>query len=202
MTLLVAGVLLGIGVPNVMEMQRNGAMTAAANDLVTAALMARAEAVKRQAPTALCLTTEPLKTTLPIACATAAFADSPTHGVIVWSDDNENGTVDATDGNGAIDANEDILMRVEPQGDPLLVSANCGHVSYAPTGFPRTVAGICAGVAMPRVVLFCDDRGRRMASGTLSSARALTIDRIGRGQVFQEVADVNGWIGTAGATCP
>ncbi len=35
MTLLVAGILLGIGVPNVMEFQRNGAMTAVANDLIT-----------------------------------------------------------------------------------------------------------------------------------------------------------------------
>ena len=34
-TLLVAGILLGVGVPNVMEFQRNGAVTAAANDLVT-----------------------------------------------------------------------------------------------------------------------------------------------------------------------
>ena len=55
MALLVAGILLGIGVPNVMEFQRNGAMTAAANDLVTAMLMARTEAVKRQAPVTLVL---------------------------------------------------------------------------------------------------------------------------------------------------
>ena len=48
-TLLVAGILFGIGVPNFMEFQRNGAVTAAANEL-SRAPCARAEAVKRQVP--------------------------------------------------------------------------------------------------------------------------------------------------------
>jgi type IV fimbrial biogenesis protein FimT len=59
MTLLVAGILLGIGVPNVMEFQRNGAMSSAANDLVTGVLLARTEAVKRQVPVTLCLSADP-----------------------------------------------------------------------------------------------------------------------------------------------
>ena len=44
-TLLVAGILIGIGVPNVMEFQRNSAMTTAANQLLTGVIMARTEAV-------------------------------------------------------------------------------------------------------------------------------------------------------------
>ena len=59
MTLLVAGILLGVGVPNVMEFQRNGAMTAAANELVTGVLTARTEAVKRQVPVTLCASPDP-----------------------------------------------------------------------------------------------------------------------------------------------
>jgi hypothetical protein len=39
-------------------------------------------------------------------------------------------------------------------------------------------------------VLFCDDRGRRVAAGQLSSARVVTIDGIGRGQVYQEATNV------------
>ena len=62
MTLAVAGVLLGIGVPNFVEFQRNGTMTAAANDLVTGTLLARSEALTRQgtAPVVLCLSSNPL----------------------------------------------------------------------------------------------------------------------------------------------
>ena len=48
MTLLVAGVVLGIGIPNFIEFQRNGAMTAAANELLTGTLLARSEALKAQ----------------------------------------------------------------------------------------------------------------------------------------------------------
>ncbi|HUQ51320.1 MAG TPA: GspH/FimT family pseudopilin, partial [Gammaproteobacteria bacterium] len=72
MTLLVAGILLGIGVPNVMEFQRNGAMTAAANTLVTGLLMARNEAVKRQAPVTVCLSDNP--TAVAPTCAPNAVA--------------------------------------------------------------------------------------------------------------------------------
>ena len=35
MTLLVAGILLGVGLPNVMEFQRSAVMTGIANDFVT-----------------------------------------------------------------------------------------------------------------------------------------------------------------------
>jgi hypothetical protein len=80
------------------------------------------------------------------------------------------------------------------------VSANCGHVSFAPTGFTRAVAGLCTN--NPRNVLFCDDRGRRMAAGSLSSARVVRIDQTGRGQVLQESAAIDPLIGPLGATCP
>jgi hypothetical protein len=108
---------------------------------------------------------------------------------------------DGTDGNGVIDANEFVLMREVAPGGTIRVSANCGNVSYAPSGFTRTAGGLCNPVG-GRVIVFCDDRGRRVAAGSLSSARAVTIDRPGRGQVWQETADVNGAIGVAGATCP
>lgn len=200
MTLLVAGVLLGVGVPNVMEMQRNGAMTAAANDLVTATLMARAEAVRRQAFTALCLSPNPLDD--PPACSPIAVTDSSLHGVIVWLDENGNGVLtDPTDGNATVDPGEPVLMRVEPQGEPMRVSTNCGHVSYGPSGFPREIPNLCP-PPVDRTLLFCDDRGRRIASGSLSSARIVTIDPLGRGQVFQDEATVNTRIADTPGTCP
>ena len=89
-TLLVAGVLFSIGVPNMMEFQRNGVMSGAANELVTALLVARSEAIKRQSFVTWCLSTNP--TAAAPTCAPGPIADSATSGFIVWMD--ENGNVD------------------------------------------------------------------------------------------------------------
>ncbi|RPI62346.1 MAG: prepilin-type N-terminal cleavage/methylation domain-containing protein [Lysobacterales bacterium] len=216
MTLLVGGILLGIGVPNVMEFQRNGAMTAAANDLITAILMARTEAVKRQAPVGWCLTDDPMAAT-PV-CSQASVADSGTRGFIVWVDENDNFDAngariltDATDGNVVVDAGELVIRRTAAPGGRILMSVSCGYASFTPSGVLRQVAAHCnpaaPAAATPRAVLFCDDRGRRASSGNLSSARVVRIDRMGRANVLQETVDVNTWItalaaGGVTATCP
>jgi prepilin-type N-terminal cleavage/methylation domain-containing protein len=205
MTLLIAGILIGIGVPNVMEFQRNGAMTAAANQLVTGALMARAEAVKRQAPVGLCLSANP--TAAMPTCSPNPVADAPNLGFIVWVDENDNVDAngarvltDPTDGNAVVDGNELVLMRQEAPGGTIRVSANCGYVSYSANGWTQQAPGLC--FPNPRAIVLCDDRGRRVAAGSLSSARAVRIDRPGRAQVLQETGDVNPMIATSGATCP
>ncbi|MEO8464311.1 MAG: GspH/FimT family pseudopilin [Gammaproteobacteria bacterium] len=204
-TLLVAGILIGIGVPNVMEFQRNSAMTAAANQLLTGLIMARTEAVKRQSPVGICLSANPTAATP--TCSPNAVADAAALGFVVWVDENNNfdangarDLTNATDGNGVIDANELVLMREVAPGGTMRVSANCGNVSFGQNGFTRQAAALCA--PTPRVVVYCDDRGRRVAAGSLSSARAVTVDRPGRGQVLTETADVDAQIGVAGATCP
>jgi hypothetical protein len=51
--------------------------------------------------------------------------------------------------------------------------------------------------------LLCDDRGSRVAAGSLSSARVVRIDRPGRSVVLQEIFDVNPWVGVfPGVNCP
>jgi type IV fimbrial biogenesis protein FimT len=207
MTLLVAGILLGIGVPNVMEFQRNGAMTAAANNLVTAVLTARAEAVKQQAPTAFCLSDDPLAPT-PV-CAPGPVMNS-TRGFIVWVDENSNFDAsgariltDATDGNAVVDAGELILTRGTAPGGSIRASTNCGHIGFAPNGFTRRIGALC--FPAERAVLLCDDRGRRAAAGSLSSARVVLVNRPGRAHVLSETAAVDVWAAglvAAGATCP
>lgn len=80
-------------------------------------------------------------------------------------------------------------MREVAPGGTIRVSANCGYVSYGTNGWARGAAGLC-NPAAGRVMLYCDDRGRRVAAGSLSSARVVQIDRLGRGQVFQEATNV------------
>jgi len=208
MTLLVAGILLGVGIPNVREFQRNGAMTAAANDFVTGVLMARTEAVKRQAPVTICLSDNP--TDPNPTCAPDAVADS-TRGFIVWVDENDNFDgngarilTDGSDGDAVVDMGELVLMQSAAPGGTVRISANCGHVSFAPNGFTRAVPGECA--PNPRSLLFCDDRGLRIAAGSLSSARVVRVDLPGRGQVLQELAaitaEIAGPLAGVAPTCP
>ena len=212
-TLLVVGIVIGIGVPNMMEFQRNNANVAAANNLVTGLLMARAEAVKRQVPVTLCLSDNPNAATP--TCSPNPVANSGTRGFIVWVDENGNLNpvtqapilTDATDGNRAVDANETVLMRSAAPGGTIQLSASCGNVSYGPNGYPRTAGpGACA-TPTPVVVLYCDDRGNRATTGQVSTARVIQIDRVGRGQVLQELADVTNAIANpplsgVGPNCP
>lgn len=214
MTLLVAGILLGIGVPNVMEFSRNAAMTAAVNDFVTANLMARAEAVKRQAPVTLCLSDNP--TDPNPTCVAGSVSDSLTRGFVVFVDENDNVDADGariltdpTDGNAVIDAGELVLRQTDAPGvsSNVRISSSCGYVSFAPTGFTRAVAAQPCNT--PRLVLFCDDRGRRVAAGALSSARVVRTPSAGRAQVLSEVGEVtalitvlNSVVHNVPTTCP
>ena len=200
MTLLVAGILLGIGVPNVMEFQRNGAMTRDANDLVTGLLTARTEAVKRQVPVTLCLSDDP--TADPPTCSAAAVVNSNARASSFGSTRTATSTrsarpisTDASDGNAVVDAGETVLMRgiaIDPDST-LRLSANCGYVAFGPNGWTRAATGApCATTFVdgPQFMLYCDDRGRRPAAGSLSSARAIRIDPTGRGVVLTETAQV------------
>src|SRR5262245_52570424 len=148
MTLLIAGILLGIGVPNVMEFSRNAAMTAAANDFVTAALQARTEAVKRQAPVTFCLSDNPLDE-IP-TCQNGSVFGSLTRGYVVFVDENDNFNADgtrklddATDANAKVEAGELVLSRHVPTGanSSVRISNVCGYTMFAPTGFTRRATG-------------------------------------------------------------
>jgi prepilin-type N-terminal cleavage/methylation domain-containing protein len=194
--LAVAGVVLGLGVPNFIEFQRNATMTAAANDLVTGALLARSEALKLQGapPVVLCLSSTPLDETP--TCDIDAVLDTTDRGFIVWVD---------ADSELDYDAGETILMRSPAPGGTIRVSSNCPYVAYGQNGFSRKVADAC--FPSVRNVLYCDDRGRRVTSGTLSSARVVRLDKVGRAQVLIELADVSARIGNnadteVDGTCP
>jgi type IV fimbrial biogenesis protein FimT len=195
MTMLVAGIMLGIGVPNVMEMQRNGRMTAATNDLITAIVSARAEAVKRQMPTSWCFTDD--VTAASPRCLPTSVTDSvqgafTVTGFFTWVDDDGDNVVEATDGNAVVDAGETVLTRGVAPGLPTRYSGTCGHVTFSPTGFRRQVGTLCGtNLAAARVILLCDDRGRRVANGGLSSARIVRIDRVGRPAAMSESTQVN-----------
>jgi prepilin-type N-terminal cleavage/methylation domain-containing protein len=209
-TLLIVGVVVTIGVPNVMELQRNTAMTGAANEIITGILAARAEAVKRQVPVVLCASPDP--TAANPTCAPDGVGTNG--GFIVWADENGNFDAngapnlgDATDGNAAVDPGEAVLIQRDVPGGTINVWADSGYIAYAPSGFRRDVAA--TGLPSASWLLLCDDRNNRPASGQISSARAVRIDATGRGLVQQTQAEVANALAQivmsgpgAGATCP
>jgi len=223
-TMLVAGVLVAVGVPSFRDAQRNSAITAAANDLITGLLAARAEAVKRQVPVTLCASPDPSAAN-PVCAQDGAGANG---GFIVWVDwdpthvDPLTGTpiFTATDGNAVVDPGEttNILIRTPaplsaaPNGTLNVYAAttvggnvNSGYVSFGPNGFLRTAQGVGFGPATH--VLYCDDRGAKETYGAnFSTARLVRIEATGRANVEQALQDINGAGGALslipGAVCP
>jgi Tfp pilus assembly protein FimT len=205
-TVFVAAILLGFGVPSFLEFQRNNAIAAAANDLVSATLAARAEAVKRQVPVTLCASANPTAAN-PVCSPTGAGTNG---GFFVFVDENGNTNPltgepiinDATDGNAVLNNGEAVLLARPAPGGTINVFANTGVVSYGPNGFRRlTIAGLGAQPPLFNV-LYCDERGNRVTSSG-STARVVRIDQTGRGQTLRDVVDVTPAIATIpGAVCP
>ena len=194
-TLLVVGIVLGFGVPNFMEFQRNNAMIAAANEMITGLYVARTEAVKRQVPVTLCGSADPL-------VAAPVCGAGGNGGFIVFVDENNNGIVtDATDGNAAVDANEVVLLQRPAPGGTINLFGNGGqYVAYATNGFLVQTA---PGQALPSTttLLYCDERGNRDVGGR-SSARVVNVAPTGRAQVMQNLVDVVAAVAATGGVCP
>lgn len=184
-TVLVAGVIFGLGVPNLLEFSRNNAMTSVANDMVAAIQAARSTAVNRRLPVTLCASPNPVA-----ASPTCSPDASGTNGgYIVWVDDN---------GDAVVDAGEQIILQRDDLDD-IQIFANNGYINWDGTGWLNDIGGL--GLSA-RVLLFCDDRGNVVASGTLSAARAVRIEPTGRGRVINEVARIAPVVTALGAACP
>ncbi len=194
-TLLVAGIVLGIGVPNFMEFQRNNAMIAAANEMISGLYLARTEAVKRQLPVTLCGSPDPL-----IAAPVCGVGGNG--GFIVFVDENNNGVIgDPTDGNAEVDAGEVVLLQRDNPGGTINVSGNGGqYVAYGTNGFLVQTA---PGQADPSTtaMLYCDERGNKNTGGQ-SSARVVNVAVTGRAQVMRDQADITAAVAATGGVCP
>ena len=192
-TLLVGGIVLGIGVPSFREFQLNNAMIAQANDLVTGLYLARAEAVKRQAPVTFCASAN--ATTAAPTCGLGVEV-----GYIVFVDD-ANPLVDAgTDGTAIVDAGEAILLQHAPPGGTIVISADSTYVAYGIDGF---VVPQAPGQPLRSAtsLLFCDDRGNQDTGGR-SSARVVNVSPTGRAQVMQAQLEVATAVAVTGGICP
>lgn len=180
-TLLVAGLVLGMGIPSFTTFLANNRMAGAANDLVTSIHMARTEAVKRRATVSI--------------CASSNWADADPDcdlgggnaGWIVFAD---------ADGDVSVDAGEDVVYAHAPLADGITFGFDAGslpYIQFAGSGFPQA-----AGVGAPITnIILCDGRGDESTGGDgngneVAAGRWLQVGPTGRPQLYRLRDDVQG----------
>lgn len=187
--MLVAGIVLGLGIPNFTTFTRNGEMASAVNSLVASLHLSRTEAVKRRLPITVCGSSDPLIATPP--------CDGGTGGFFAFVDvDDTDGDLLA-DGDGVLDAGEEIVFQRARPADQVNTTVDPDiSVTYQSDGFVDP--------DLPRieVVLYCDGRGNLDAGNGESVARAVRIPRTGRPQLQTTVAEIANAAAQTGGVCP
>ena len=117
-TIAIAVILLGLGVPNFIDFIRNNRLVSQANDFVTALNYARSEAIKRNIRVTVCSSA---------TGTTCAGSTSWEQGWIVFADNN---------GDGVVDVGETVLhVRQSLENGNTLRAAIRQRVTYQTTGF-------------------------------------------------------------------
>ena len=172
-TMLVVGVVLALGVPNMASFRQNSRMTATANDLHSSFHLARSEASRA-------------KTNITICASANSLAALPTcggeleAGWVVFED---------RDGDIVVDAGEPVLRRFPAVNEGILINTPGpdDYFSYASTGLGR---GNVNGTPPLATMLLCDVRGNVRGGGGKSTARVLVVTPLGRATVLADEAQV------------
>lgn len=196
-TLLVAAIVLGVGIPAFTQFVATNRMAAAVNDMTTAIHLARTEAVKRRANATVCPSAD-WDSAAPSCDNAGGFED----GWIVFVDCSVQPPPAGTCGapNYVVDAFDTVVSVHGPLVDDIAdnFSTNPGapqYVSFAATGFPRQIA-----VGQPPKTDFqlCDHRGNRDVGGGIAAGRWVRIAPTGRPQIYRNVAEVQGGLNPLG----
>ncbi len=185
-TMLIVGVVLTVGVPNMLAFNQNGRITGTANDLHAAFHLARSESGRAKTNITVC------------ASANALDADSNCGGT--W----DQGYIVFVDPNGDIDrsgANETVLRAHGPVADGVthLVADDATYFSYSSTGLGRPNVG---GLTAVSQVVICDDRGTETAAGGNSAARLFVATPLGRATIVRDKAVIDPALVIIGKACP
>jgi len=177
-----AGIILGIAIPNFREFMLNSRMTSAVNDLHVAVHLARTESIKRNAQTVVCFSADP-------TAALPACDGDGSQGWVVFVDDDLDDVIESSDRNLQVDAGEEVILRHAALPDAISVrsepAGNAGYIAFNRSGFTITAADDVESVVM------CDRRGNRALDGNdVSAARALQLSPTGRPSVTKSVSDI------------
>lgn len=186
MTMLVIGVVLAIGVPNMTTFTANNRITATANDLHAAFQMARSEAARTKSNVTICASDNPME-------EDSGCGGSWANGFIVFLDTNFDITRDVV--------NEPVLRASSgiATGVNLRVTDDASYFMYAATGMGRTEIN---GTSPVSQIFICDERGNVTGSGGNSAARLFVATPLGRATVVREKAAIGDALDLAGLSCP
>ncbi len=172
-TMLIVGVVLAMGIPNMQSFRQNSRMTATANDLHSSFHLARSEAARA-------------KTSITICASADSAAVTPTCGGEL-----EAGWVVFEDRNGdiVVDVGEPILRRFPAVSAGITINTvgPDDYFSFASTGLGR---GNVTGTAPLATMVLCDPRGNITGGGGKSTARVLIVTPLGRATVLADEAQV------------
>jgi prepilin-type N-terminal cleavage/methylation domain-containing protein len=185
-TLLIVGVVLSLGLPNMAAFTRNSRISSASNDLHAAFHLARSEAARAKNNITICAS----------ANSTAAAADCGgtwDQGFIVFVDTNADQLVNGAD--------ESILRAhpAAPDGISLAVANDATYFMYGSSGFGRRDAGGATPVSQ---IIICDDRGTIETSTNFSAARLFVATPLGRATIVRDLTAVDSALTTMGKSCP
>ena len=186
-TLLIVGVVLTLGIPNLSDFTRNSRITSTANDLHASFLMARSEAARAKTNITICASSNSMD-------ADATCQGTWDQGFIVFLDDNAN--LDSSDA-------EDSVLRAHPEaaeGVTLTIANDANYFMFAATGMGRQDAGFNTAVSQ---VIICDERGVVETSKDFSAGRLFVATPLGRATVIRDYTMVdNALTAMTGKTCP
>jgi type IV fimbrial biogenesis protein FimT len=169
-TLLIVGVVLSLGIPNLSDFTRNSRITGTANDLHSSFMVARSEAARAKTNITICASADSSGAAL---CDGASFDE----GWIIFVD--LNGDIERAG------VDENVLRRHPPIDDNIDITTNGGatYFSFAATGLGR---GNVGGATAFQTAMICDERGNVIAGGGSSAARRLVVTPIGRSTVLRD----------------
>ncbi|MDJ0750531.1 MAG: GspH/FimT family pseudopilin [Woeseiaceae bacterium] len=187
-TVLIAGVVMTVGIPNLLALNQNGRMTATANNIHSAFHLARSESSRAKANITVCASSSSL-------AATPDCEGDWDEGFIVFVDD---------DGDLSVDAGTDSILRVFPALDDsitLAVADDATYFSFASTGLGRSNVGGNSAVSQ---IVMCDERGTKTAAGGRSAARLFVVTPLGRAQIFNDnsLGTIDDALTNMGKSCP
>ena len=185
-TMVIVGVVLTFGVPNMLAFNQNGRMTSAANDLHSSFHLARSESGRAKTNITVCASANALT-------AAANCGGTWDQGFIVFVD--EDGDINRSG------ANETVLQAHGPvaEGITIAVADDATYFSYSSNGLGRPNVG--GNPAVSQIVM-CDERGVITSSGGSSAARLFVATPLGRATVFRDNTLINDALTAMGKSCP
>lgn len=185
-TLLIVGVVLTFGMPNMTAFTQNSRITTTANDLHAAFQVARSEAARSKATITICASDNSMDDD-------ADCQGNWDEGFIIFLDLN---------GDVARAGSDESVLRAHPamaKGVSLAIANDATYFSYASTGLGR---GNVGGEPAVSQIIVCDKRGMVETSKDYSAGRLFVATPLGRATVLRDHTMVKNALAIIDQPCP